>query len=91
MKTKDLNQIMSVLYLGLGYGFVYLWSSWTCLLYTSSGIPENLRERVFEPFFRVDKSLSLIHILLGGIDNQDNYDALMKQIQSVIDADSSTK
>ena len=29
MKTKDLNQIMSVLYLGLGYGFVYLWSSWT--------------------------------------------------------------
>lgn len=29
--------------------------------------------------------------LLGGIDNQDNYDALMKQIQSVIDADSSTK
>ena len=29
--------------------------------------------------------------LLGGIDNQDNYDALMKQIQSVIDADISTK
>ena len=29
--------------------------------------------------------------LLGGIDNQNNYDALMKQIQSVIDADSSTK
>ena len=29
MKTKDLNQIMSVLYLGLGYGFIYLWSSWT--------------------------------------------------------------
>ncbi len=29
--------------------------------------------------------------LLGGIDNQDNYDALMKQIQSVIDADSSNK
>ena len=29
--------------------------------------------------------------LLGGIDNQDNYDALMKQIQSVIDADSSSK
>lgn len=28
-KTKDLNQIMSVLYLGLGYGFIYLWSSWT--------------------------------------------------------------
>ena len=26
--------------------------------------------------------------MLGGIDNQDNYDALMKQIQSVIDADS---
>ena len=25
--------------------------------------------------------------LLGGIDNQDNYDSLMKQIQSVIDAD----
>ena len=29
--------------------------------------------------------------LLGGIDNQDNYDALMKQIQSVIDADSTNK
>ena len=29
--------------------------------------------------------------MLGGIDNQDNYDALMKQIQSVIDADSSSK
>ena len=29
MKTKDLNQIMSVLYLGLGYGFIYLWSFWT--------------------------------------------------------------
>lgn len=29
--------------------------------------------------------------LLGGIDNQNNYDALMKQIQSVIDADSTNK
>ena len=29
--------------------------------------------------------------LLGGIDNQDNYDALMKQIQSVIDSDSTNK
>ena len=29
--------------------------------------------------------------MLGGIDNQDNYDALMKQIQSVIDADSANK
>ena len=29
--------------------------------------------------------------LLGGIDNQNNYDALMKQIQSVIDADSANK
>ena len=27
----------------------------------------------------------------GGIDNKDNYDALMKQIQSVIDADSTNK
>ncbi len=26
--------------------------------------------------------------MLGGIDNQDNYDTLMKQIQSVVDADS---
>ena len=25
--------------------------------------------------------------MLGGIDNKDNYDTLMKQIQSVIDAD----
>ena len=29
--------------------------------------------------------------MLGGIDNKDNYDTLMKQIQSVIDADSSNK
>lgn len=29
--------------------------------------------------------------LLGGIDNQDNYDALMKQIQAVADADSTDK
>ena len=29
--------------------------------------------------------------LLGGIDNQDNYDALMKQIQAVVDADSTDK
>ena len=29
--------------------------------------------------------------MLGGIDNQDNYDTLMKQIQSVIDADSANK
>ena len=29
--------------------------------------------------------------MLGGIDNQDNYDTLMKQIQSVIDADSTEK
>lgn len=29
--------------------------------------------------------------MLGGIDNQDNYDALMKQIQSVIDADCTNK
>ena len=29
--------------------------------------------------------------MVGGIDNQDNYDALMKQIQSVEDADSANK
>ena len=29
--------------------------------------------------------------MLGGIDNQDNYDALMKQIQSVVDADCTNK
>ena len=29
--------------------------------------------------------------MLGGIDNQENYDTLMKQIQSVIDADSTNK
>ena len=29
--------------------------------------------------------------MLGGIDNKDNYDTLMKQIQSVIDADSTNK
>ena len=29
--------------------------------------------------------------MVGGIDNQDNYDALMKEIQSVVDADSANK
>ena len=29
--------------------------------------------------------------MVGGIDNQDNYDALMKQIQSVVDADSANE
>lgn len=29
--------------------------------------------------------------MLGGIDDQANYDSLMKQIQSVIDADSKDK
>ena len=29
--------------------------------------------------------------MVGGIDNQDNYDALMKQIKSVVDADSANK
>ena len=29
--------------------------------------------------------------MVGGIDNQDNYDALMKQLQSVVDADSANK
>ena len=29
--------------------------------------------------------------ILGGIDNQDNYDTLMKQIQSVIDSDNANK
>ena len=29
--------------------------------------------------------------MLGGIDNKGNYNALMKQIQSVIDADSTNK
>ena len=29
--------------------------------------------------------------MVGGTDNQDNYDALMKQIQSVVDADSANK
>mgnify|MGYP000828568581 CR=1 FL=1 len=29
--------------------------------------------------------------MLGGIDNQDNYDTLMKQIQSVVNADSANK
>ena len=28
MKTNKLNQIMALLYLGLGYAFIYLWSSW---------------------------------------------------------------
>ena len=40
----------------------------------------------------VDRNGNIIgEPMLGGIDNQDNYDALMKQIQSVIDADSANK
>lgn len=40
----------------------------------------------------VDRNGNIIgEPMLGGIDNQDNYDALMKQIQSVIDADSTNK
>ena len=33
----------------------------------------------------------VIRSMLGGIDNQDNYDSLMKQIKSVIDADNKDK
>jgi len=29
--------------------------------------------------------------MVGGIDNQENYDTLMKQIKSVIEADSANK
>ena len=40
----------------------------------------------------VDRNGNIIgEPMLGGIENQDNYDALMKQIQSVIDADSANK
>ena len=40
----------------------------------------------------VDRNGNIIgEPMLGGIDNQDNYDTLMKQIQSVIDADSANK
>ena len=45
---------------------VYQKEKHTCLSVedTGSGIPEELRERVFEPFFRVDKSRSRE---LGGV------------------------
>jgi len=33
----------------------------------------------------------LVDPMLGGIDNKDNYDTLMKQIKSVIAADSNSK
>ena len=40
----------------------------------------------------VDRNGNIVgNPLLGGIDNQDNYDALMKQIQTVADADSTDK
>ena len=40
----------------------------------------------------VDRNGNIVgNPLLGGIDNQDNYDALMKQIQAVADADSTDK
>ena len=40
----------------------------------------------------VDRNGNIVgNPVLGGIDNQDNYDALMDQIQSVIDADSANK
>ena len=43
----------------------------------------------FPPTILVDRNGNIVgEPMLGGIDNQDNYDTLMKQIQSVIDADS---
>ena len=46
----------------------------------------------FLPQYSSDRNGNIVgDPMLGGIDNQDNYDTLMKQIQSVIDADSSNK
>ena len=44
----------------------------------------------FDPSFTASGQF-VIRSMLGGIDNQDNYDSLMKQIQSVIDADNKDK
>ena len=45
-----------------------------------------------ETMLLVDRNGNIVgDPLLGGIDNQNNYDTLMKQIQSVIDADSTNK
>ncbi len=38
----------------------------------------------------VDRNGNIVGIVMG-IDNQDNYDSLMQQIQSVIDADSANQ
>ena len=46
----------------------------------------------FPTTYVVDKNGNIVgEPMLGGIDNQENYDTLMKQIQSVIDADSTDK
>ena len=46
----------------------------------------------FQTTILVDRKGNVVgEPMVGGIDNQDNYDALMKQIQSVVDADSANK
>ena len=48
--------------------------------------------RAFPTTILVDRNGNIVgDPMLGGIDNQDNYDTLMKQIQSVIDADGANK
>ena len=46
----------------------------------------------FQTTILVDRKGNVVgEPMVGGIDNQDNYDALMKQIKSVVDADSANK
>ena len=73
-----------------------------CLLYTSGAKYRNLSIdsasaagkyasdiMAFPTTILVDRNGNIVgEPMLGGIDNQENYDTLMKQIQSVIDADS---
>ena len=48
-----------------------------------------IKSMAFPTTILVDRNGNIVgEPMLGGIDNQDNYDTLMKQIQSVIDADS---
>ena len=60
--------------------------------YSSAAVKYASEIMAFPTTILVDRNGNIVgDPMLGGIDNKDNYDTLMKQIQSVIDADSTNK